>query len=282
MDYSTGEVMTDRGGGPAARARAAGPRAPWCAGTATSTTPRTPCRRPCWTRPPSGATGGVPGQPARLAGHRGHPAAGRDLASGGVPPPPGGERGGRSGRAGAERDRRLPELLLLCCHPALTRPSQVALTLRAVGGLATAEIARAFLVPEATIASGSAGPRRPSAGRGAVRAAARRRAGRPDRHRRRGRLPHLHRGAHGQLRRGGRARRPHRRGHPAGPVAAHRAGRDDRLAAHRGELAGLLALLLLTDARAASRVGEVAGWSRWPSRTAAPGTGRGSRRASSW
>ncbi|MGW5719736.1 RNA polymerase sigma factor [Amycolatopsis sp. NPDC003865] len=42
-------------------------------------------------------------------------------------------------------------LLLLCCHPALSRPSQVALTLRAVGGLTTAEIARAFLVPEATI-----------------------------------------------------------------------------------------------------------------------------------
>ncbi|MFJ9781713.1 RNA polymerase sigma factor [Amycolatopsis sp. NPDC101161] len=42
-------------------------------------------------------------------------------------------------------------LLLLCCHPALARPSQVALTLRAVGGLTTAEIARAFLVPEATI-----------------------------------------------------------------------------------------------------------------------------------
>jgi RNA polymerase sigma factor (sigma-70 family) len=42
-------------------------------------------------------------------------------------------------------------LLLLCCHPSLTRPSQVALTLRAVGGLTTAEIARAFLVPEATI-----------------------------------------------------------------------------------------------------------------------------------
>jgi predicted RNA polymerase sigma factor len=43
-------------------------------------------------------------------------------------------------------------LLLLCCHPALTQPSQVALTLRAVGGLTTAEIARAFLVPEATVA----------------------------------------------------------------------------------------------------------------------------------
>ncbi|WP_410593518.1 RNA polymerase sigma factor [Amycolatopsis sp. lyj-23] len=42
-------------------------------------------------------------------------------------------------------------LLLLCCHPSLTPPSQVALTLRAVGGLTTAEIARAFLVPEATI-----------------------------------------------------------------------------------------------------------------------------------
>src|SRR6266542_504218 len=43
-------------------------------------------------------------------------------------------------------------LLFLCCHPALTRPSAIALTLRAVGGLTTAEIARAFLVPEATIA----------------------------------------------------------------------------------------------------------------------------------
>ena len=52
---------------------------------------------------------------------------------------------------GGERDDSLT-LLLLCCHPALTRPSQVALTLRAVGGLSTAQIARAFLVPEATMA----------------------------------------------------------------------------------------------------------------------------------
>jgi RNA polymerase sigma factor (sigma-70 family) len=43
-------------------------------------------------------------------------------------------------------------LLLMCCHPALTPPSAIALTLRAVGGLTTAEIARAFLVPEATMA----------------------------------------------------------------------------------------------------------------------------------
>jgi RNA polymerase sigma factor (sigma-70 family) len=42
-------------------------------------------------------------------------------------------------------------LLFMCCHPALTQASAIALTLRAVGGLTTGEIARAFLVPEATI-----------------------------------------------------------------------------------------------------------------------------------
>jgi RNA polymerase sigma factor (sigma-70 family) len=48
-------------------------------------------------------------------------------------------------------DERL-ELIFTCCHPALAREAQVALTLRSVAGLTTAEIARAFLVPEATIA----------------------------------------------------------------------------------------------------------------------------------
>ena len=43
-------------------------------------------------------------------------------------------------------------LLFLCCHPSLTPASAVALTLRAVGGLSTAEVARAFVVPEATMA----------------------------------------------------------------------------------------------------------------------------------
>jgi RNA polymerase sigma factor (sigma-70 family) len=43
-------------------------------------------------------------------------------------------------------------LLFLCCHPALSPASQVALTLRAVGGLTTAQIAQAFFVPEATMA----------------------------------------------------------------------------------------------------------------------------------
>ena len=52
---------------------------------------------------------------------------------------------------GTEQDDTLI-LLFMCCHPALTRPSAIALTLRAVGGLTTAEIANAFLVPEATMA----------------------------------------------------------------------------------------------------------------------------------
>ena len=43
-------------------------------------------------------------------------------------------------------------LLFMCCHPSLTSSSAIALTLRAVGGLSTAEIANAFLVPEATMA----------------------------------------------------------------------------------------------------------------------------------
>jgi predicted RNA polymerase sigma factor len=58
--------------------------------------------------------------------------------SGGAPPVP-------------DRDDSLT-LLFLCCHPALTPASAIPLTLRAVGGLTTAEIARAFLVPEATMA----------------------------------------------------------------------------------------------------------------------------------
>jgi RNA polymerase sigma factor (sigma-70 family) len=60
-----------------------------------------------------------------------------------VPPP---DSGGEP-----ERDDSLT-LLFMCCHPALTRSSAIALTLRAVGGLTTGEIAKAFLVPEATMA----------------------------------------------------------------------------------------------------------------------------------
>ncbi|WP_330307229.1 MULTISPECIES: sigma-70 family RNA polymerase sigma factor [unclassified Streptomyces] len=59
-------------------------------------------------------------------------------------PPPGADR------APSEDDTL--SLLFLCCRPELTPPAQIALTLRAVGGLTTAEIARAYLVPEATMA----------------------------------------------------------------------------------------------------------------------------------
>ena len=58
---------------------------------------------------------------------------------------------GGIGSATTEQDDTLI-LLFMCCHASLTRPSAIALTLRAVGGLTTAEIARAFLVPEATMA----------------------------------------------------------------------------------------------------------------------------------
>ena len=64
---------------------------------------------------------------------------GRAIADGGAPDSP------------DARDDSLT-LLFLCCHPALTPVSAVALTLRAVGGLTTAEIARALLVPESTVA----------------------------------------------------------------------------------------------------------------------------------
>jgi RNA polymerase sigma factor (sigma-70 family) len=57
-----------------------------------------------------------------------------------------------SSDAAAPRGDDTLTLLFMCCHPAVSPPSQVALTLRAVGGLTTAEIAAAFLVPEATMA----------------------------------------------------------------------------------------------------------------------------------
>jgi RNA polymerase sigma factor (sigma-70 family) len=138
-------------------------------------------------------------------------------------------------------------LLFLCCHPALSPPAQLALTLRAVGGLSTAQIAAAFLAPEATIA------KRISRAKQRIRSA----------------------GARFEL--------------PAGPQRTERLGvvlhvlylvfnegyttssgpalqRTDltaeairltrllhRLLPGEGEVAGLLALMLLTDARRAAR-----------------------------
>ncbi len=61
------------------------------------------------------------------------------------------DRGDPDQEEGPVRDDRL-RLIFTCCHPALAVSAQVALTLRLLGGLTTAEIARAFLVPEPTMA----------------------------------------------------------------------------------------------------------------------------------
>ena len=92
-------------------------------------------------------------RPARVAGDGRDPAARRRPPQRGRPSPP---RGGdvtpsRRPAATEEGDDTL-FLLFCCCHPDLAPASQVALTLRAVGGLTTREIADAFYVPEATMA----------------------------------------------------------------------------------------------------------------------------------
>ena len=69
----------------------------------------------------------------------------------GPPGPAGQAPAAEDGERASGQDDTLT-LLFLCCHPELTPASQLALTLRAVGGLTTAEIARAFLVPESTMA----------------------------------------------------------------------------------------------------------------------------------
>jgi RNA polymerase sigma-70 factor (ECF subfamily) len=76
------------------------------------------------------------------------------LAAGsGTGPAPAAEEQFLADQSGVEDvDDDTLRLIFTCCHPALARPAQVALTLRLLGGLTTAEIARAFLVPEATMA----------------------------------------------------------------------------------------------------------------------------------
>jgi RNA polymerase sigma factor (sigma-70 family) len=150
----------------------------------------------------------------------------------------------------ADRDDTLV-LLFMCCHPALTAPSSTALTLRAVGGLTTAEIAVAFLVPEATMAQ------RISRAKAAIRT-----SGEPFR------LPDAT-AQHARLRAvlhvlylvfnegyttsvGAALHRPD---------LSNEAIRLTRLLhallPDDGEVAGLLALMLLTDARRAARTGPI-------------------------
>ena len=85
---------------------------------------------------------------------RGHGSpVGTARATGWRPPPTGRRRTwARSvGSHASPTETTRSILLFMCCHPSLSPASQIALTLRAVGGLTTAEVARAFLVPEATM-----------------------------------------------------------------------------------------------------------------------------------
>ncbi|MDI1462053.1 sigma factor [Catellatospora sp. KI3] len=157
--------------------------------------------------------------------------------------------------AAAPGERAVPDsddtltLLLLCCHPALTAASQVALTLRAVGGLSTAEIAHAFLVPEATTAQ------RVSRAKQRIRATGARFAAPPPEE-----LPERMRTVlqvlylifnEGYTATSGASLQ--RTELTAEAIRLTRALR--RLLPDDGEVAGLLALMLLTDARRGARTG---------------------------
>jgi RNA polymerase sigma factor (sigma-70 family) len=141
-------------------------------------------------------------------------------------------------------------LLFMCCHPALSPPSAIALTLRAVGGLTTAEIANAFLVPEATMAQ------RISRAKQSIRAS-RVPFRAPTLQERGERLPMVLRVLYLIFSEG-----------YASSIGAHlqrldlareaiRLTRGARaLLPESAEVAGLLALMLLTDARRAARTGR--------------------------
>jgi predicted RNA polymerase sigma factor len=140
-------------------------------------------------------------------------------------------------------------LLFLCCHPALSPPSQLALTLRAAGGLTTAEIAAAFLAPEATIA------KRIGRAKQTIRQAGARfeLPDEPERTERLGVVLHV---LYLIFNEGYTA--------SSGPAllradltaeAIRLTRLLHRLLPGQGEVAGLLALMLLTDARRAARTG---------------------------
>ena len=138
------------------------------------------------------------------------------------------------------------ELLFLCCHPALNTSAQVALTLRALGGLTTSEIATAFLVPEATMGQ------RISRAKQRIRVDGSRFEASPEAHLER--MPAVlhvlylifaegHTASSGdQIHRVDLTRE-----------AIRLARQLSRLLPNDGEVTGLLALMLLTEARSAAR-----------------------------
>ena len=171
-------------------------------------------------------------------------------------------------------DERL-RLIFTCCHPALALDAQVALTLRTLGGLSTAEIARAFLIPEATLGQ------RLSRAKRKIREAGIPYQVPPD-HLLPERLDAVLAVVYLIFNEGYTA--------SAGAALirrdlcaeAIRLGRAlAGLMPDEPEVRGLLALMLLHDSRRAARVPRTASWCCWPSRTARGGTTTRSPRAAS-
>jgi predicted RNA polymerase sigma factor len=137
----------------------------------------------------------------------------------------------------------------MCCHEALTVPSAIALTLRAVGGLTTAEIARAFLVPEATMAQ------RITRAKQAIKASGIpfRMPGVEERAKRLGAVLHVLYLVFNEGYTTSEGASLHRTDLSNEAIRLARA--VHRLLPDDGEVAGLLALMLLTDARRSARTG---------------------------
>ncbi|MDX3608586.1 sigma-70 family RNA polymerase sigma factor [Streptomyces sp. FL06-04B] len=170
-----------------------------------------------------------------------------------VTPPPGeGPAGtGPSGPSRAPSEDDTLTLLFLCCHPALSPAAQIALTLRAVGGLTTAEIARTHLVPEATMAQ------RISRAKRAVRGT---RFRQPDARDRDQRLAAVLQVLYLIFNEGYTATAGpdlHRTDLAREAIRLTRAVR--RLLPHEGRVTGLLALMVLTEARTPARTGPDGG-----------------------
>ena len=127
---------------------------------------RTRCRRRCWRRCGCGPS---TRRATRARGWRRSRPGGSSTPAAARPPATAARRRhtpsrGRAGLSTEEGDDTL-FLLFCCCHPDLAPASQVALTLRAVGGLTTQEIADAFYVPEATMAQRISRAKRAPVGR---------------------------------------------------------------------------------------------------------------------
>jgi len=139
-------------------------------------------------------------------------------------------------------------LLFMCCHPALTSASAIALTLRAVGGLTTAQIAKSFLVPELTIV------RRISRAKETIKASGIP-FGVPDADERAERLGSVLHTLYLVFNEGYTSSGPELQRPDLSSEAIRLVREVQRLLPANGDVAGLLALMLLIDARRAARSG---------------------------